>query len=84
MRLAMRQRIEVGETIPSYARDNRLQIKDADRIAAMGDGGVNPTGYVVKMRLYGGERNNLRSPPYASMSPLAQRQGSAAPGFACP
>jgi hypothetical protein len=79
----MRQRIEVGETLPSYARDNGLQTKDADWIAAMGDG-VKPSGYVAKMRVYGGARNNPRSPPYASMSPLAARQGSAAPGFACP
>ncbi|MGF6641373.1 hypothetical protein OKW39_008590 [Paraburkholderia sp. MM6662-R1] len=80
----MRQRIEVGETLPSYARDNRLQIKNADWIAATGDGGVNPSGYVAKMRLYGGECNNPHSPPYASMSTLAAAQGSAAPGFACP
>ena len=63
MRLTTRQRIEVSETLPSHARENRLQIKDVNRITAMGDDSVDPSGNVAKMRLYDGKRNNLRSPP---------------------
>ncbi|MGF6807249.1 hypothetical protein OKW30_002375 [Paraburkholderia sp. Clong3] len=44
MRLAIRQRIEVGETLLSYARDKRLQANDVDRPVAMVEveGGWNP------------------------------------------
>src|ERR1700692_1300516 len=81
MILATRQRTEGSRTLESYVRDDRLQSRDADRIAANVGGGK----YVIRMGLHAGERNNPCSPAFASIlnpSPASRVRWRQA--FACP
>ena len=76
MRLATRQRIEGGETLESHARDDRLQTRDVEWIAAIVDGGGTPPEHAgTKCACMAGERNNLRSPAYASILRLRSVKG---------
>jgi len=75
MRLARRQRIEGGETLEFHGRDDRLQTKDVDWIAAMADGRWKSAGIRGRNALVrAGEPQSTQGGTHVIMSRVIHRR----------